>query len=234
MEKREEKRKNPTIKDSTRIEIDCVIFNFESKKIKFLLIKQKNKEGHLELPNDLLKNGETISSTAQNILRKYIGNDNFFLEQLRAFGYPSQSSSQEDISIGYYALIKRDTRAGENHVLYPNVEWIGINEISGLNDKHKIILDYSLKELRKNICKSAIGFTLLPEKFTLLQVVHLYEEILGVEIDKSNFRRKILQMNLLHDSKEKEEAVSHRAAKFYSLNLQKHELLAHRELNFNF
>lgn len=234
MEKTEGKKKNLIIDSENTIEIDCVIFSFERKNIKFLLIKRQDKEGHLELPNDLLKKGETLTSTAHNILRKYIGNDNFFVDQLRAFGYPSQSSSQEDIAIGYYALIKRDMGNLENHFLYPNIAWFGINEISGLNDKHQIILDYSLKELRKNICKSAIGFTLLPEKFTLLQVVHLYEEILGIEIDKSNFRRKLLQMNLVHNSNEKEQAVSHRAAKFYSLNLQNPELLPHIELNFNF
>lgn len=237
MEKGDEKGKDTASQYITnRIEIDCVIFNFEEESLKVLLVKQKDNQGNInwELANDYIKEGETISSTAQNILKKYMGVDNFFLEQLKAFGYPSRSSSQEDISIGYYAMVKRDIDDLENDIFNPNVAWIGINEISGLSDKHKIILDYSLKELRKNICKSAIGFNLLPEKFTLLQVMHLYEEILGIEINKSNFRRKILQMDLIQDSNEKEEAVSHRAARFYSVNLQQHEMLAHRELNFNF
>lgn len=235
MEKVDENEKNPTTLYSiNRIEIDCVIFNFEDESLKVLLVKQKDKKGNFGLTNDWIKEGETISSTAHNILRKYIGADNFFLEQLKAFGYPSSSSSQEDIVIGYYAMVKRSRDNLEIDVLNSDVEWIGINEISGLSDKHKVIVDYSLKELRKNICQSAIGFNLLPEKFTLLQVIHLYEEILGVEINKSNFRRKLLQMGLVHDSNEKEKAVSHRAAKFYSVNLQQHELLAHKELNFNF
>lgn len=237
MEKGDGKGKNTAIQYiSNPIEIDCVIFNFEGESLKVLLVKHIDNLGNLnfELANDYIKEGETISSTAQNILKKYIGIDNFFLEQLKAFGYPSASSSQEDISIGYYAMVKKDIDDLENDIFNPYVAWIGINEISGLSDKHKVILDYSLKELRKNICKSAIGFNLLPEKFTLLQVMHLYEEILGIEINKSNFRRKILQMGLVHDSNEKEAAVSHRAAKFYSVNLQQHEMLAHRELNFNF
>ncbi|WP_428232006.1 NUDIX hydrolase [Flavobacterium sp.] len=235
MEKGDEKGKNPATQYSTnRIEIDCVIFNFEGESLKVLLVKQKDKEESWGLANDWIKEGETLSGTAHNILRKYIGVDNFFLEQLKAFGYPSSSSSQEDIAIGYYAMVKRDIGDIDNDIFNPNVAWMGINEISGLNNKHKVILDYSLKELRKNICKSAIGFNLLPEKFTLLQVMHLYEEILGIEINKSNFRRKILQMDLIQDSNEKEKAVSHRAAKFYSINLQQHEMLANRELNFNF
>jgi len=237
MERGDEKGKNTTSQyTSKRIEIDCVIFNFEGENLKVLLVKHKDNQGNLkfELANDYIKEGETISGTAQNILRKYIGVDNSFLEQLKAFGCPSPSSSQEDISIGYYAMVKKDIEDIENEIFNPNVAWVGINEIKGLNDKHKAILDYSLKELRKNICKSAIGFNLLPEKFTLLQVIHLYEEILGIEINKSNFRRKILQMDLVHDSNEKEEAVSHRAAKLYRIDLEQQEMLSQRELNFNF
>ena len=184
------------------------------------------------LANDYIKKGETILSTAHNILKNYINGDQFFLEQLKAFSYQSSSSIQEDISIAYYALVKRDN--SKDHLFNADVKWIGINEIVGLNDKHKVILDFSLKELRKNICKSAVGFNLLPEKFTLLQVINLYEEILGIEINKSNFRRKLLQTGIVHDSNEKEEDVSHRAARFYSLNLQHHEVLSQREINFNF
>jgi 8-oxo-dGTP diphosphatase len=237
MERGDENGKNTTSQyTSKRIEIDCVIFNFERESLKVLLVKHKDNQGNLkfELANDYIKEGETISGTAQNILRKYIGVDNSFLEQLKAFGCPSPSSSHEDISIGYYAMVKKDIEDIENEIFNPNVVWVGINEIKGLNDKHKAILDYSLKELRKNICKSAIGFNLLPEKFTLLQVIHLYEEILGIEINKSNFRRKILQMDLVHDSNEKEEAVSHRAAKLYRIDLKQQEMLSQRELNFNF
>ncbi|UTN06323.1 NUDIX hydrolase [Flavobacterium bizetiae] len=237
MERGDESGKN-NISQSTanKIEIDCVIFNFDEESLKVLLVKQKDNQGNInfELANDYIKEGETISGTAQKILKKYIGVGNFFLEQLKAFGYPSSSSAQEDISIGYYAMVKRDIEDIEDEIFNPNVAWVNINEVSGLNDKHKVILDFSLKELRKNICQSAIGFNLLPDKFTLLQVMHLYEEILGIEINKSNFRRKILQMDLIKDLNEKEESVSHRAAKFYSVNLQQHEMLAHRELNFNF
>ncbi len=235
MEKGDEKvRKTAGQNSGNIIEIDCVIFNFEDDSLKVLLVKQKENQGNVSwrLANDYIKKNETMSSTAQNILERYIGNDQFFLKQLKAFGYSSQSSLQEDISIGYYALVKRGKIS--NETLSEDVKWIGIHEITGLNDKHKAILDYSVKELRKNICSSAIGFNLLPEKFTLLQVIRLYEEILNIEINKSNFRRKLFQMDLVNDSNEKEQDVSHRAARFYSLNLKKDEMLAQKTLDFNF
>jgi hypothetical protein len=235
MEKADEKESKITKRYSApKIEIDCAIFNFEGDSLKVLLLKQKEKNGKIKwsLANDWIKEGETIAGTAQNILKKYIGSGHFFLEQLKAFGYSAESSQREDILIGYYALLKRDFI--ESNVSNSDFEWVGINEVTGLNEKHQIILDYSMNKLRKSICNSAIGFNLLPEKFTLLQVVQLYEEILGIEINKSNFRRKILQMGIILDSNEKEEDVSHRAAKFYKVDLQNQEMLSNRELNFNF
>jgi len=230
----ENARKNARQYITNKIEIDCVLFNFENNSLKVLLVKQQDSQGidTWGLAHDFIKKGETIWSTAQNILQHYIHGAPFFLEQLKAFSYQSSASEQEDISIAYYALVKQDE--SKNDLLTAEVKWIQINEIVNLNDKHKVILDFSLKELRKNICKSAIGFNLLPEKFTLLQVINLYEEILGIEINKSNFRRKLLQTGIVHDANEKEEDVSHRAARFYSLNLQNQEVVSQREINFNF
>lgn len=222
---------NPAYSEN-KIEIDCVIFNFEDDSLKVMLAKQQDDLGNTSwgLANDWIKENETISGTARNILKRYIEIDDFFLEQLKAFGYRSPESQHEDIAIAYYALVKREKSITEEEEekSNPDVMWIGINEVSDLNAKHKVILDFSLQELRKNICNSAIGFNLLPEKFTLLQVIHLYQEILGIEVNKSNFRRKILQTGMIQGLSEKEEAVSHRAAKFYSLNIPVSECLGYK------
>ena len=232
--KKEDERNNESSQYITdRIEIDCVIFNFEDEILKVLLVKQADDKGneHWGLAKDWLKEGETLAGTARNILKKYIHQDNFFLEQLKAFGYPSTSSSKEEISIGYYAMYRSELQNEPTTVLSQSTKWVRSNEIQNLNEKHQVIIECSLNELRKNICKSAIGFNLLPEKFTLLQVVHLYENILGIEINKSNFRRKILQTGLVLDVNEKEEDVSHRAARFYTLN---RSAGINRGINFTF
>lgn len=228
---------NPAYSEN-KIEIDCVIFNFEDDSLKVMLAKQQDDLGNTSwsLANDCIRKNDTISGTARKILKRYIEIDDFFLEQLKAFGYRSPESQHEDIAIAYYALVKREKSSTEEEEekSNPDVMWIGINEISDLNAKHKVILDFSLQELRKNICNSAIGFNLLPEKFTLLQVIHLYQEILGIEVNKSNFRRKILQTGMIQGLSEKEEAVSHRAAKFYSLSIPKQEMFANRKFDFHF
>ncbi|WP_348822265.1 NUDIX hydrolase [Flavobacterium aestuarii] len=219
-----------------RLEVDCVIFNLDKNGLKILLVKHTDNEGvaNWRLANDCIKKGETITSTAHTILKRHTGSSRYFIDQLKAFGYPSVSSLQENISIAYYGLIKNDHTVLEREQTNTDMKWIDINEIENLNDKDKLILDFSLRELRRNICQSTIGFNLLPEKFTLLQVVHLYEKILGIEINKSNFRRKILQLGLVQDLDEKEENVAHRAAKFYTLKIQSQEIWSNGDFNFIF
>ncbi|MCY1559066.1 hypothetical protein D9M68_960620 [compost metagenome] len=113
-------------------------------------------------------------------------------------------------------------------------KWFKINEIPDLIFDHNEILDFSLAQLRNRVRQAPIGFNLLPEKFTLLQLMHLYEEILGIELDKSNFRRKVLHMKLLTALEEKQKDVSHRAAKLYKFDPEMYKKLTEKGFNFEF
>ncbi|PXY46677.1 NUDIX hydrolase [Flavobacterium hydrophilum] len=216
------------------ISIDCVIFNFDQGGLKVLLVNDQNEKENWRLPGHLISEGETIESTSNQMLRKYVGAEKFYAEQLKVFNPISQYSSSDEITIGCFALVKSDNHYLKNDLKLSEVQWCKIDEALNLNDKHRMILDYSLKELRSRIWQSTIGFNLLPEKFTLLQAMQLYEKILGIEMNKSNFRRKIFKMGLVLDIDEKEEDVSHRAAKFYKFNLENYEQLEQRGLNFKF
>jgi hypothetical protein len=113
-------------------------------------------------------------------------------------------------------------------------KWYKINDIPNLIFDHNEILHFSLNLLRNRVCQVPIGFNLLPDKFTLLQLMHLYEEILGVTLDKSNFRRKILQMKLLVPLNEKQKDVSHRAAKLYRFDFKAYEELSQKGFSLIF
>lgn len=229
-----EKRKFYNSYYESKIEIDCVVFRFEEKSLKVLLVKKENDFGNVEwrLPNCTMEQGDTIGTTAQKVLKKYISEDNFFLDQLKAFDYNTALSSKEKISIGYYAMVCK--KAMDDQESNSDIMWIDVRNTTCLEEKYKMILDFSMIELKKNICCSAVGFNLLPEKFTLLQVFNLYEEILGVTINKTNFRRKILQRKLVRGLDEKERGVSNRAAEFYILTVPKDEIFWNAKFNFNF
>ena len=225
---------NAVILDS--ITIDCVIFGFKNEELEVLLVKHadgisKNKWG---LPGGWIYEKEGIDDAANRLLLELTGIQNVYLEQLRAFGAPERFPLSRVITVGYYALIKEedyDLKAGATAA---EVAWFKVSDIKALIYDHLKILDIGLKRLRRRIRQEPIGFNLLPEKFTLLQLMHLYEQILGYEMDKPNFRRKILKMDLLTPLSEKQKDVSHRAAKLYRFNPETYKKLLEKGFNFEF
>jgi len=218
------------------ITIDCVIFGFKAGNLEVLLVRHgegisKDKWG---LPGGWIYKTESTDDAANRLLLELTGIKDIYLEQLRAFSDPDRFPLSRVITIGYYALIKEedyDLKAGATAA---EVAWFKVSKVKDLIYDHAQILEIGLKRLRRRIKQEPIGFNLLPQKFTLLQLMHLYEEILGKEMDKPNFRRKILKMNLLTPLNEKEKDVSHRAAKLYQFNPETYQQLLEKGFNFEF
>ena len=96
--------------------------------------------------------------------------------------------------------------------------WIPLNEIDELAFDHSDILQTALKKLKNKIRIQPLGFNLLPEKFTLSQLQKLYEAILGRELDKRNFRRKMLKLQLVEMLEERQEKVPHKPSQYFKFN----------------
>ena len=218
------------------ITIDCVIFGFDNGILEVLLIQHAEgiSKGKWGLPGGWINKKESTDDAAHRLLAELTGMDNIYLEQLKAFGEPDRFPLRRVITIGYYALVKREDYNIKAGFTASDAKWYKINEIPDLIYDHNEILDYSIKNLRNRVRQAPIGFNLLPEKFTLLQLMQLYEEILGIEMDKSNFRRKILHMKLLVALDEKQKDVSHRAAKLYKFDSAIYEKLTQKGFNFEF
>ncbi|WP_417939158.1 NUDIX hydrolase [Flavobacterium sp. RS13.1] len=218
------------------ITIDCVIFGFDQGSLEVLLIQHGEgiSKGKWGLPGGWINKKESIDDAAHRLLNELTALDHIYLEQLKAFGNPHRFPLRRVITIGYYALIKRENYNIQPGFTASDAKWYKINQIPDLIYDHSEILAYSLKQLRERVRQAPIGFNLLPEKFTLLQLMHLYEEILGIEMDKSNFRRKILHMKLLVALDEKQQDVSHRAAKLYKFDSEIYTKLTEKGFNFEF
>lgn len=217
------------------ITIDSVIFGFNNE-LEVLLVKHAHgiKKGEWGLPGGWIKKEEGIDDAAKRLLKELTGLGDVYLEQLKAFGEPDRFPLGRVITIAYYALINRQDYNVKAGFTAAEVKWYKIDEIPPLIYDHTEILNFSLEKLRNKVRKEPIGFELLPEKFTLLQLMQLYEKILGIEMDKSNFRRKFLKMKLLEDLDEKEKDVSHRAAKLYKFDREVYERLSIKGVNFEF
>ncbi|MGB8703704.1 MAG: NUDIX domain-containing protein [Gillisia sp.] len=218
------------------ITIDCVIFGFDEGNLEVLLVEHGEgiSKGRWGLPGGWIKEEESTDDAAHRLLRELAGLDNIYLEQLKAFGDPDRFPLGRVITIGYYALVKKEDYNVKAGFTASDARWYRVKDIPDLIYDHNEILTFSLSHLRNRVRQAPIGFNLLPEKFTLLQLMHLYEEILGIEMDKPNFRRKILKMKLLVDLKEKEQNVSHRAAKLYRFDNDVYKKLQKKGFNFEF
>ncbi|WP_428230952.1 NUDIX hydrolase [Flavobacterium sp.] len=226
----------PTIPAIDGITIDCVIFGFNKASLEVLLVQHAEGEskGKWGLLGGYMKKEESADDAAQRIVYELTSLDNIYLEQLKAFTNPNRVPERRVVTIGYYTLVNREDYNIKASLSVIEAKWYKINGIPDLIFDHNEILDFSLMQLRNRVRQAPIGFNLLPEKFTLLQLMHLYEEILGIELDKSNFRRKILHMKLLVALDEKQQDVSHRAAKLYKFDSEIYKKLTEKGFNFEF
>lgn len=213
---------------------DCVIFGFDGLKIKVLLIERgiEPYKGMWAFPGGFVHEDESTEEGAKRELKEETGLENIFIEQLYTFSDIGRDPRGRVVSVAYYALVNlkdHKVTAGDDA---KNARWFGIDEIPSLAFDHEKIFRTALLRLKGKIRYQPIGFELLPEKFTLSELQHLYEAILEIKLDKRNFRKKIKKMNLLIELEEKQQNVRHKAANYYKFDKQKYEELMLKGFNF--
>lgn len=216
------------------LSIDCLIFGFRHGELDVLLIKHGEgiSKGRWALPGGWIRYNESIDDAASRLLMSLTGVSNIYLEQLRAFGDVDRYPGKRVITIAYYALINADNYALSAGFTASDAQWFKIHEIPRLPYDHARILKTGFQHLKHKVRHEPVGFNLLPKKFTLNDILKLYEAILETEMDKPNFRRKLLNMNLLVPCDEKQRDVSHRAASFYRFDKKIYKQL--KESGFTF
>jgi len=214
--------------------VDNVIFGFDGHNLKVLLIRRKLEPyaGFWALPGDIVQPDQDLDEGAMQVLDQLTGISNVYLEQVHTFGKVDRHPRGRVITVAYYSLIKIDDVKIRPSSFADKVEWKEIRTIESLAFDHYEIMMTCLKRLRRNIKYQPIGFELLPKKFTLTELQNLYESIMEKELDKRNFRKKILSMNILKIHGETQKGVAHRPAKLYSFDKFKYE--AAKESGFNF
>jgi 8-oxo-dGTP diphosphatase len=197
------------------ISIDCVIFGYENKELKVLLIKSDLEEfsGLYSLLGDLIRPDEDLEEASYRILKDRTGMDDVYLEQVHTFGSIDRHPSGRVITVAYYSLI--DIKHHRLNLTHNDLHWHSVNDIKKLAFDHRVILETCLNRLREQVMEYPIVFNLLPDKFSLRELQELYEAILGTELDRRNFRKKIALKEWLVDINEMEKDVPHRPGKLY-------------------
>ncbi|PSB67780.1 NUDIX hydrolase, partial [filamentous cyanobacterium CCP1] len=208
--------------------VDCVVFGFDRQStLKVMLIQRKLTpfQGNWALPGGFVRIDESIEAAALRELQEETGLEKLFLEQLYTFGAVDRDPRERIVTVAYYALINLEEYAVKAASDASDAAWFPINALPPLAFDHNQILATALNRLKNKVRYEPIGFELLPKKFTLFQLQKLYETILGHELDKRNFRKKILKMGLLRELDEVQQDVPHRAAKLYEFDEVAYEQL---------
>lgn len=198
------------------LSVDCVIFGYEDKTLKVLLIKSdlKEFEGQWSVLGDLVKPAEDLKDAPYRVLSDRAGFENVYLEQVYTFGSVNRHPSGRVITTAYYSLVNINNY--KLHLTSNGLHWEAVSTIDKMAFDHKVILGTCIQRLREQVMEHPLVFNLLPPKFSLRELQDLYEAILGVELDRRNFRKRIMLKDWLQDLNEMEEDVPHRPGKLYT------------------
>ncbi len=214
--------------------VDCVVFGFDEGELKVSLIERGLDpfKGRWALPGGFVRVDETLDAAARRELHEEAGLKNVFLEQLYTFGGVKRDPRERVVSVAYYALVKQSDHRARAATDAANAEWFPISRVPKLAFDHADILATALTRLKGKVRYQPIGFELLPPKFTLSELQHLYEAVLETTLDKRNFRKKVLGFGLLVSLNEEQRAGRHRPAQLFRFDAEKYKKLKERGFNF--
>ncbi len=180
--------------------VDVVTFTLRENRLQVLLIQRGEEPyaGRWALPGGFVRMEESLEEAALREMEEETGLKEAYLEQLYTFGDPGRDPRGRVVTVAYFALIPSDAPvrlegAGE----VTQARWFPENELPALAFDHNLIVANALRRLRYKLEYTAVGFELLPEEFTLSSLQYTYELILGEKLDKRNFRRRILEANVI-------------------------------------
>jgi 8-oxo-dGTP diphosphatase len=216
------------------VTVDCVVFGLDEEDLKVLLIRRglEPYQGRWALPGGFVKMEESLEGAARRELEEEAGVRPNVLEQLYTFGAPERDPRGRVVTVAYFALVKLMDHRVQAATDAREAAWFSVWDLPKLAFDHGDIIAMALQRLKGKVRYQPIGFELLPPKFTLTQLQRMYEKILERELDKRNFRKKILSMELLEELDEVEQDVSHRAARLYRFDSKKYKQLEKQGFNF--
>ncbi|KOS04897.1 NUDIX hydrolase [Flavobacterium akiainvivens] len=218
-----------------KIAVDAVVFGYNEGQLYVLLIQQKfsGQDPYWALPGGLVKDNEPLSNAVRRELMEETNVTIKYLEQLYTFGDDIYRDSRNRvISVAYFALIdpaethiKADTDA-------ENVQWCAVGEVPALAFDHNAIVTMALQRLKAKLGYQPVGFGLLPEYFAFSDLENLYCTILEKEIDRRNFRKKVLSFGFVEETNKISDKKNGRPGKLYRFNQQKYNQLINEGMHF--
>ena len=206
------------------VAVDCIIFGYAEGKLKVLLQKRDFEpfSGELSVQGGFVQEGEGVDKAALRVLCERTGINDVYIDQIGTFGKVDRDPGARVISVAYTCLI--DSHLCDKDVVESHFGmWVNVDELPPLHFGHDEMVRVALHQLRMNIGKKPVGFYLLPPLFTLTQLQNLHEAILGKELDKRNFRKRVAEMSFIEKSSKIDKLHSKRGAALYQYNREEFE-----------
>lgn len=233
------------------ISVDCIIFGFHNNELKVLLVKARY-AGKWALPGGFILKAEHMDHAAQRILGQRTGLGEIYLQQFHVFSDPDRSTKKINqqflknvgiesekswmferfITVGYYALVDFTKVTPVPDIISDACEWYSIYDIPEMILDHRHIFEESLLNLRLQLNFRPVGFNLLSKKFTMPELQKLYETILGKNLDRRNFQRKIVATGILKRLNETKKGGAHKAPYYYKFDLRTYKKALQSGLGF--
>ncbi len=206
------------------VAVDCVIFGFEEKKLKLLLLKRNFEpaKGGWSLMGGFVQENESVDDAAHRVLAELTGLDEVYMDQVGAFGEVNREPDVRVISVAYFALLNIKT-TDEKLLKAHNAEWADLHELPELVFDHQQMVDNALENLRRKATVHPLGLNLLPSLFTLTQLQKLYEAIYDRDFDKRNFRKRVSLMDFIEKTNKIDRISSKRGAALYRFNMKAYQ-----------
>lgn len=218
-----------------RVAVDAIVFGYQNSQLYVLLIQQKfgSTNSYWALPGGLVKNEESLKDAVKRELKEETNVDVDYFEQLFTFGDDIERDPRNRVvSVAYFALVdpsKLEIKADSDA---EKVQWFKINEVPKLAFDHNSILKKAVERLKSKLTYEPIGFDLLPKEFLFSELENLYCTILEKEIERRNFRKKILSFGIVEETENYSPIKTGRPAKLFRFNKMKYSELVKEGFHF--
>lgn len=201
------------------VSTDCIIFGYEDGKLK-VLVRPRAMEpgkGMMSLMGGFVDDDESVDNAAKRVVRELTGLEEFYIEQVGAFGNVDRDPGERVVSICYYVLIRAQDYSPQLMQQY-NAQWMSIDEVPTMYGDHNTMLHKAHDILKEKLSWAPVAFYLISDKFTLTQLQTLYETIYGETLDKRNFRKKLTEENHILNTGEIDHTTSKRGAYLFTFD----------------
>lgn len=199
------------------VTVDVILFTIVERELRVLLVRRDLPpfEGSWALPGGFVRIDESLDAAARRELREETGVEVRWLEQLYTFGDVARDPARRAITVAYFALIDSAALSPVAGTDAVGVGWHPVHALPELAFDHRRIVDTALERLRYKTEYAPVAFQLLPDELTLSDLQEVYEVILDRPLDKRNFRRKILALEILEPTGEERREGRGRPAAIY-------------------